>query len=362
MGIMVAVTGKIKNRSMLKGRGHSLPAGLLAIAVLGMALAGCGASSIVVTPSQVGSILKTYSAANNRSNAHLSAADQALDEAGSALAMDNAQFRIAKATGTKPGPPFTFTALASSVPEQLSYPAYFVTLATTARAQAGCGNLLAFERQNSGAPWKVIYEPGVTVNEVPPFLKSGQWGLLSAGGGLSTPLSALPEAVASALARGENSGNFYPIPTPPASPPANACFAIPNNHVTDQNLGSQYRFSFAVKPETPLNGIAIANRNGGATVELTLTMTVNVAISGGYVTIAPNPSSPWTYFLKPGDYSHLQLLYPIELALVDPPAGHGPWKVVGAYSTITAATGTTVSPSGAGSGAGSGNTLLSLLH
>jgi len=361
MGIMVPVTGKIKNCSVLKGIGPSLPAGLLAIAVLGMALAGCGASTIVVTPSQVGGILKTYSAANNKSNAHLSAAYQALDEAGSALAMDNAQFRIAKATGTKSGPPFTFTAIASSVPQQLSYPAYFMTLATTAKAQAGCGNLLTFERQGSSSPWKVIYEPGVTAKDVPPFLKSGQWGLLSAGGGLATPLAKLPGAVSTALARGENTGNFSPMPTPPVTPPASACFAIPNNYASDQTLGSSYNFTFSVKPETPLNAIAMANRNGGATVEMTLTMTVSVSISGGYVRVAPNLSSPWSYFLKPGDYNSMKLTYPVELAVVDPPAGHGTWQVVGAYSTITAATGTTVSPSGAGSGAGSGNTLLSWL-
>lgn len=118
----------------------------------------------VVTPAQAAAEVRAYLVANNKANSVFNLALQNKIEGGSAAAIDDAFFRIARAVGLPPFPIFSAADLRVYVPRQTRYPAMFVALyrpKLSAHAVLPDTRVLLFQRGSSHSAWKLTNEPDV---------------------------------------------------------------------------------------------------------------------------------------------------------------------------------------------------------
>lgn len=311
----------------------------------------------VITPSMVPGLLSTYDSKNNAANAHLSVAIQDTNEEGSAAAIDDEGFVEARDAGYKTSMgatyyPFTFQEISADVVFQASYPAVAAVLARDVLSPgmpsadksrcSGDGNLFIFAKDSASAPWRVEFEPVVSLAAVPAFT-SGKYGFgFGAFSGspqtFRVPLQNLRATYAAALQAHAESGTLMDGLS--ASMFSGNCAILPNFRSQESKVGLSNSFTFspsAVNQE-------VWEVKGGALVVLGLSgKETTTPPLGATLVHSHTAGDPVSFDIAAGNYASLSTPFDEELVVFDPystsPTGSVP---VGSYFGFLAGTGTPV--------------------
>ncbi len=333
-----------------------------ALALAGGVLVAGSPAEAKLAPIHVGSvstIVARADALNNEANATLNYAEQAAHEAGTALVIDDAAFRVAKLAGerTLEGAhyvPFKDRLVSSSVPAQYAYPvriaAYGVeTLASGApdpqKGCAGSGDYYVFSRASAASPWRATLEPFVArISALPAFASHHGHGDFAGSSGLSIPVSAMGSALVRALegraATGAGNALVPAIDYANSNSCAHPVFWDPRLFTGARN---GLAFTSRIGAVTPSDAVGFATVGGGALVALTIReqYTERPQVSGDYVQWNHGSFTPWD-LLAVGHYSSVTVVVDQQVLVLDPPAAGGPAHVVGAYDGVVSVTGTPV--------------------
>lgn len=334
------------------------PAVVVAAAIGGLVLPPPPA--VAKSPSlHVGSVTSIVThdyALNNEANATLSYALQARHEGGSALAIDDADFRIAKIVGdrTLDGAhyyPFFGRVASNSVPRQGAYPLHFAAEVVQSSAPgipkadalcAGSGDLIVETKDAAASPWRVTLEPYVpSIAALPRFSSEHGHGRFGASKGLATPLGSLATAVVASLAHRAATGAGDAM-VPGGDFVTSACGHL---LLWDPRPWAGSRNGLTLSPQlsvaSPADLVAFATAGGGALAALTIRerYTERPSVAGDYVIWSHGTYTPWD-LLPVGHYASVSVVVDQEVAVYDPPAGSGPAHVVGAYQGVVSVTGT----------------------
>lgn len=298
-------------------------------------------------------IAKDYSV-NNADNATLNYALQASHEQGTALVMDDAAFRAAKASGNKTldGPryyPFFGTVEESSVPSQSSYPKQFIAVvkqsspAGTPSAFRSCpnsGSILVEQRDSPTSAWRLNLEPtSERLSSVPQLSPSGSF---AEGGSYALNVSTLPNTFVKDLGKRAGTGNGGTLL--PAS-------VFAHGHCGDLGLVDPHSLvgtvhglvqSFSASTISPTDESAYKTKDGGALALFTVREKVSVKSPSaqGYVVWA-HGATWWWSLLPVGHYATVSWTIDQQVAVYVPSAtSSASARVVGAYSEVIAVAGT----------------------
>ncbi len=308
-------------------------------------------STVVATPSAVGQVAATYSAANNRANESLSNVDQALDEQGSALEIDDAAFRLEARAGfkTADGPkyyPFSLVPVDVAVPRQVGYPAKLEALLRTRPSAgtpssykcAGESQVDVFVKDSSSAPWRVDLEPVVTTNLVPKFATGSGGFAPLVSRAQEDQVSKLPARMASALESYARTGKLSDGLAKSDFGIAGQCWGIDNLRADKiAEASAQVSETISVSAYTPsdLSVVPLASGDGLlALFSLRIVETYKPEMVGEAITWPHSSSNPLADSVPAGTYSSVTVPEICEIAAVDHAsnAGSAP-TVVGADCT-----------------------------
>ncbi len=284
----------------------------------------------MASPGEVRHVLSETMAKNNRANAALDTGLLATYEAGSAFAIDAANYqaerKAEKATRTSPpNAPFEVEDQLSVLEREPSWPVQLLAggriVSTGKKAPKGpsCDSLLDFEKTGSSRPWKIVLEPAIG-----PSLPH-----LAVRGGYAAPVSAgavraadsLPKRLVRALFHLETSGQLGPLKR---SYFTGGCWQLPNPRVDLVNAeAAGYAARDTYSPVVPADTSVFALSGGKTLAIFTLRFKDEV--------IAPSPSSPvdwthpslngnsaaaWTYLLPAGRYLQVTERGELQVAAV----------------------------------------------
>lgn len=337
-----------------------------ALAMVGLgcasALAACGsvtASTASIQPDltsrQIHLIVAQYAAENNTANRAVSLSQQALDETGSALKMDDAVFRYELQAVQGPSyeqqhyVPFFFHVVSEQVLAVRSWPRHFLALAVptasptaSASTHGSCADAFAFVQNRRGGRWRVESEPPV------PRGALGDLRLTPVSDPIAVTdphLAEDPLSLTGELANAIGTwGSGGPAPTWLPRRDA-ACFGLDFVGTAARKAQVEhYMFDLSTEPASGSGAIlTFALRGGGALVIVTLRVQQSLSAA------SPSSFSVHSAYgdLQPGQ-QYQALSYPgmAEVAVLDPPRGRGRPVILGAYDTdLWPATGTPVSGS-----------------
>lgn len=325
--------------------------GLVGIALLAVVLSGCASSSTtaqtpgsgnpnsVVTPAEIPQILKTANSKNNLNNKTLSISGQGQIETGTALALDDAFFKMEKLAGGKTVTgakyiPFYYLLKADSIPQTSHYPAHFLVMVglsspsnsdspTSACPNSGSATLFNFVKASSTGNWKVNLEPFVNGATIPKFatVKDGYSAPLNSSSKLVIPPSELPAMIAKALQTYGTSGRITG--------------GLSKNDFSTTGCWSVYNFSqgytfykkisvspsLSITPFSPSDAVSYPLASGAVLdlFSLKYVYTLRPATTTGSISQQTQRGNPYSYTLPAGQYSSVVQPGICELAVVDPP-------------------------------------------
>lgn len=305
---------------------------------------GGSPTSPVPTVAEARQILARFSTNNSAANASLDTTLQNRNETGSAAAIDDEGYLLARKQGEKslPGGHFSFVSPSFFIPAASGYPQVFWVYA--ASSVGGAHSVLVFRRTSAAGPWRVVYEPGL--NATPPArlpaVALGAHGHASVVGASATGLRVAPGQLVARL------GAYL------SSNAKTAASTFAPGSFTSGMVSSDlsYQHQLAAKKlqdarsyvgDTKFGGYALRTRGGGALV-------VGVLAESDTVSLSANSSGGFTYTGKPGS-NPLQLLYgpgPFasatqhlleEVLAYDPPASGGAAvSILGEYGGFVSGT------------------------
>jgi hypothetical protein len=334
------ILGLRMRRSLVVARARQAVA-LVAISALAASCSSASnGSAVVVTPSAVVQIAATYSTANNRSNAALSKVDQALDEQGSALAIDDAGFTLEARAGFKTADgakyyPFSLVPVYVAVPRQVGYPARFVALLITrasagtpsSYACAGGSQVDAFVKDSSSAPWRVALEPEVTTNLVPKFASGSDGFAPAVGQAQEAQASRLPGNMVAALQTYARTGRLSDGITRSDFGTPSQCWNIDNLRADEAYEAHAHVIeSISVSSYTPsdLSVVPLASEDGVlALFSVRIEKSYKPEGTGEAITWPHSSSNPFADAVPAGYYSSVTVPEMCEIAEIDPPASAG---------------------------------------
>lgn len=323
----------------------------MALAGLCVLAASCGGTTAgpkaVVNASAVPRIVAAYSAANNRSNAALSQPDQASDEQGSALALDDAAYALEARAGfvTADGNryyPFNLVPTEVSVPRQTGYPARFEAVLRTKPSPgtpasyrcAGGSEVGVFVKDSAGAPWRAALEPQVSTRRVPPLARGAGGFAPAVEPAQQSQAATVPSGLARALALYARTGRLSDGLTESDFGMAGKCWSIDNlradviaegaNDVVETVSVSVYTpDDLTVVPLAPDHGVL-------AVFSLEIGTSFRARTAGEAIGWPHSSSDPLEDVVPPGAYSSVTVPEICEIAAIVPPTGGGATSVVGA--------------------------------
>ncbi len=277
---------------------------------------------------------------NNKANSALDTPLLASYEAGSAFAIDAADYkasRLAHVTGSIPFGVKPLQVVLGSGGNSFLVVGETVLLAKLPKSRLGaCPNsdtVLAFERSRAGR-WQIVLEPSADSGRFPT--------LATATGGLarSVPAAAssvarrLPGEVATALEHYEASGQVGSLSR---SDFTGSCWQVPDPHaevISEQAAGFDARELYSPSGRT----LTFPMPGGDTLVLFTLASSESiVAPAGAAVRWRHVSGAPWMSLLPAGLYGQVVESGQLEIAAVMSPGGG--YRLVGAYSGITSVTG-----------------------
>ncbi len=345
------------------GRLSRIGAVAAALALAGGVLVAGPPAEAKLAPKHVGSvaaILARNDALNNEANARLNYAEQAAHEAGTALVLDDAAFRVAKLAGdrTLDGAhyvPFSERLISAAVPAQSSYPVRIAAETSTVLSSGapsqpkGCaqtGALDVLARDSATSPWRVTLEPYVPrLSVLPAFARHHDHGSFAPSHGLSMPAAAVGAAVASAF-RGRAATGAGDTLVPALDYTNTRTCAHPV--VWDPRPWTGTRNGLALSSRfgvvTPTDAVGFATVGGGALVALTIReqYSERPQVAGDYVQWGHGSFTPWD-LLAVGHYATVTIVVDQQVLVLDPSAASGqPARLVGSYNGVVSVTGTPV--------------------
>lgn len=282
-----------------------------------------------LTPAAARGVLSRYTASNNTANAHLDAGLLAAIETGSSEVIDSTAYRVQRAEGAPPSPAFAPSAARFYLPREPAAGPRWFAVAVTNRALAGQrpvlgSGYLLFTQASPGARWKVAAGPFLLGGPGTPPVALDTGGYATAVTPATAGLAVAPSRIAAQTAR--SAGGHGPVLDPdPGS-------------LTDSRAVTSQR------PRLPA-GSAVSDTRAPAGYP-----TVGLRTAGGGALLFYTDTATVTYQAPPGRAFTLNIpgLYdagqPLhraglrildQFAAYDPPAGHGPVRVVAAYSGIS---------------------------
>jgi len=316
--------------------------------VCALLVAGCGGDGVtsrsLVTPAALPGILARFWQENNRANRAQSVALQDRDEEGSAAAIDNESYVIARAydaafhAASPPYQPSSQPFAGGAVWRQRSYPLIALELAPVQYSR--CAQALAFVRDSAGAPWRAAVEPLVDA-ALMPRLRYGGGGFavpVSPDGRFAVGLRSLAGYLARTMTRYAYMGGRSTA-LPSAMLPTDVCWPLPD--LPDEvavTEGDGLLDTVSVRPAYG-EPLASSTQGEGAFVLLSLDASITFHAPGGrFVTTAVQwiaSGEPAYFTVRPGRYRTITFNSGIELAVLDPPAGHDAGvRVIGTYSGL----------------------------
>jgi hypothetical protein len=326
------------------------------ILAAGVLLSSCGAGKTAsnaalspdVTPQQIRSVLLEYSRENNISNEIVSVQHQALDETGSALAIDDSSYQYQLQAGQGPSwqqhhykPFFEYPLQMQASGTHHSWPRSFVAIAaqtssptSTIPTQGSCDTVFVFVQSRRSGRWRAAWEPWIARS------LEGRVRLAPVG----IPLQAndpnlylTPAALAYRLTFSLGIwGNGGSPPSWLSSSVARSCFGL-NFLGGVASAAAARNESASVTVQVWPHAGAIASyplEHGGALV------LIAIATDLHYQPNAPSAPGSYSYISVKVRYGNLvpgveyaSLTYPglAEVAVWDPARGHGKPVILGAY-------------------------------
>lgn len=297
----------------------------------------------VITLAQARQVLATYSANNRAANASLDTALQNANEAGSAAAIDDEAYLLARKQGQKslPGGQFSFGSPQFFIPGASGYPQVF--WASAAPSTGGARSVLVFERAGARAPWRVVYEPALSGKTVKlPAMAVGAGGQVSAVGpdatGLRVPPAQVVDRLGTYLSSGAKAATGIFAPGPYTTGMLSADLASQRQLAAKQLHATQ---SYAGDAAFP--GYGLRTTSGGALVVGTLGGVERISLSapstGGFVYTGKAGGNPLQVLYGPGPFFSTTGHYLYEVLAYDPPASTGaPVTVLGEYGAFVSGT------------------------
>ncbi len=300
---------------------------------------GGNKSTPIVTPSEIPQILKSANEKNNLNNQTLSIPGQGQIETGTALALDDAFFKMQKLAGSKSVTganyiPFYYSLKGDSIPYSSHYPAHFLAMvsltspANSASPAAACPNsdsatLFEFVKSSPNSNWKVALEPFTNGSTSPKFatLKDGYSAPLNPKTKLVLPLAQIPATFAQALQIYGTSGRITGG-LAKSDFSTTGCWSVFDFH-------QGYTFyksasiapTLSIAPVTPSDVVTFPLTKGAVLELFSLRFVYNLrpATATGSINQQTQRGNPYSYTLPAGQYSSVSQPGICELAVVDPP-------------------------------------------
>lgn len=305
--------------------------------------------------------LANYSTTNSAWNENLNVPLIGQIESGTAAQIDEATTILDKAAGYANAEgkaqfvPFGYRYIAASSPAQNSYPARVLILAAASSdpspddsACSALGNLLVFEKDATGAAWKVALEPFVDVTNVPPLaVTSGDTGsFVTSGSGLQMSPEEVPLRLAQTFEADANSGSQGSFGRSVAMT-GSQCWSANTNAVLNSLIASGSNGqvqSIQITPIVPNDLVSFRTTGGGAISLFSLQVTETIdALPGHALTPSNKPGIPSSYAIAAGNYSSLTYHCVLEFAaniFSDHQRSSAPFQLVGGFGGCNGETGT----------------------
>lgn len=301
---------------------------------------GRSAASPAVTVAEARAVLARFSTNNSAANASLDTALQNRNEAGSAAAIDDEGYLLARKQGETalPGGHFSFVSPSFFIPAASGYPQVFWAYATS--SVGGAHSVLVFQRASAGGPWRVVYEPGLDATPPVklPAVASDARGLASAVGARATGLRVAPGQVVAQLGAYLTSNAKSSAAT---FAPGSFTSGMVRSDLTYQHqlAAKKLHDARSYVGDSAFGGYALRTASGGALVVGVLaesdTVSVPANSSGGFTYTGKAGSNPLQLLYGAGPFSSAtqHLLY--EVLAYDPPASGGAAvSILGEYGSF----------------------------
>jgi hypothetical protein len=320
--------------------------------LLATSLPASASAHPLLTPSEVAGVVSTFNAANNRANETLSYADQAKDEQGTALAIDDESFVLDRRAGFKTMEgakytPFTNVPFSTALEKGADYPATFATLITaTSRAETSAmkakaakePSLFVFSRSSASSPWRLSFEPAVSASIGKFAIGKKGYAMSPRTSGLAFTPSLIPSRVAAALLTYADNGTLAPGLTASDFTTKDHTWSVPNYYLGVKSATKDGLIESTVSEPYSTSGLqTFAMKSGDVLVTFILRITVKIsAPTGSHVVHKGVLGQPDTWVVSfNGNYDSSTTPVVCELVALDTPA-HG--KSVG-YDSIPALVG-----------------------
>jgi hypothetical protein len=293
----------------------------------------------LLTPSQVAGVVSTFSVTNNRANATLSYADQAKDEEGTALALDDESFVLDRRAGYKTLDgakfiPFVNVPFSTALEKGADYPATFATLVTgTSRGEtpamkakdAKAPSLFVFSRSNASSAWRLSFEPTVSASIGKFAIGKKGYAMSPRTSGLAFAPAQIPDRVVAAIDDRAVLGTLVKGLTASDFTTTDHAWSIWNVYqVTKDEIKYGDSWSWVVKPDSTSDLHTFAMKTGDVLVTFSLMITVKYSAPNGEHFVNKNVSGqPDTWYIV-GNGNYVSVTRPVvcELVALDTPA-HG---------------------------------------
>lgn len=340
-------------RKRTKGRKAHVSVGI--IGCTSILLAACGSTANTsakanlgdVTVQQARKIVAQDSAENNASNKAVSTTLQAQDEAGYALEADDSMYRYDIQSGQGPAwqkthyVPFYAHILSVQALQDRGWPKRFATITvqtssptSSKPSKNACDELFVFVQNHPQGKWRVQTEPNIVPSEV------SQVQLNPVGSPLPVNdhhLAVAPDALAEQLT-GQlavwGTGGPSPSWLPASVEASNSCFDLSwlKNARKDYGLnGGGGTFTATAVPASGQQAIqSYAVRGGGAIVSVVanLNLITDSEPTSSYMTQSDTTGN----VIKGVHYSSITDPFLSDIAVYDPPRGHGQPEIIGSYT------------------------------
>jgi hypothetical protein len=332
--------------------GRKIRVGIIGCA--GILLAACGSTASTgdktakanlgdVTSQQARQVIAQYNAENNAANESVSTTVQAQDETGYALEADNALFRYNLQSGYGPAwekthyKPFYEHAIQLQSIQSQGWPRRFAAITAQTSSKNTCDELLVFIQNHSKGKWKLQNEPLIAPSEASKVELSSVGSPLPINDhNLAVAPGALGEQLTGQLSVWANGGVSPSLL--PASVMSSGCSGLLwlKTAKKDYGLtgGGNWTFTATAVPASSSQAIqSYAVRGGGVIVSVVAKIDLidsEPPHSSAYMT----NSSTIGNIIKGVHYSSNTYPFISDVAVYDPPRGHGQPKIIGSYTTM----------------------------
>ncbi|WP_030165738.1 hypothetical protein [Spirillospora albida] len=275
-----------------------LPPALLAAALLGTGLTGCGETSSAgdgapaLTKDQARDVLTGYTAAANRAGQRLDHSALRTVQADPQLAMDTASFKLRRVVRARPQA-LKFERVQYYIPRLSGHPRWFAADATTGSGKLAVRHALLFTQARPGAPWLLTADPypsGPALSRVALDPEGYATAVSPNSGGLAVAPGRLAAAHAALLTGGPRAPGASVLAGGSATDQSHAALLKGREALAQRGITLSTRFTAA-----PYQTYALRTRDRGALVWYVVKQTEaysapapgKLAVKGDLVGLAP---------------------------------------------------------------------------